>query len=275
MTNTPDIYIEAELSGKHYWRDLWRYRELFGFLAWRNLIVRYKQTVVGIMWALVRPLLTMLILTFVFGKFAKMPSGGVPYPLLVFCGVLPWQFFASAMAESGNSLVNNSNLISKVFFPRLIIPCSSAITSLIDFLISAAFLCLFMVWYRFVPPTAIVYLPFFVLLALAASLGVGLWIAALMVRYRDFRIIVPYIVQFGLYISPVGFFTSVVPEKWKLVYSLNPMVGVIDGFRWCLLGGEHVVYLPGLAISIVGVCMLVVSSVWYFRRMELTFADVI
>jgi lipopolysaccharide transport system permease protein len=270
-----EITIQAGASASQYWKDLWKFRELFYFLAWRDLLVRYKQTVVGVAWSLIRPVLTMLVLTIVFGKLGKMPSGGVAYPLLVFCGMLPWQFFATALSESGNSLVTNSNLISKIYFPRLIVPASSIVTSLVDFLISAAFLVLLMIWYRFVPPVTIVFLPFFVLLAFAASFGAGLWIAALMVEYRDFRFIVPFVVQFGLYISPVGFTTNVVPEQWRLLYSLNPMVGVIDGFRWCVLGGEHSVYWPGFALSVAGVAALVATGIWHFRRTERKFADVI
>jgi len=269
------LIIEAGRSEGQYWRDLWRYRELFYFLAWRDLLVRYKQTVVGLSWSLIRPVLTMLVLTVVFGKFGKMPSGGVPYPILVFCGMLPWQFFATALSECGNSLVANSNLISKVYFPRLVVPVSTVITSLVDFLISGAFLVVLMVWYRFLPSTNVFFLPFFVILAFAASLGAGLWIAALMVRYRDFRFIVPFLVQFGLYLSPVGFSSSVVPEEWKLLYSLNPMVAVIEGFRWSILGSEQSLYLPGLYISVAVVMLLTLSGVAYFRKTERTFADVI
>lgn len=271
----PELIIEPGRIERQYWRDLWRYRELFYFLAWRDLLVRYKQTVVGVAWSLIRPLLTMLVLTVVFGKFGKMPSGGVPYPILVFCGMLPWQFFSTALQESGNSLVNNSNLISKVYFPRLIVPASSVITSFVDFMISAAFLVALMVWYQFAPSPNVAFLPLFVALAFAASFGVGLWVAALMVEYRDFRFIVPFVVQFGLYISPVGFFSKVVPEQWRLLYSLNPMVGVIDGFRWSILGGEHVMYWPGLLVSIAAVVLLLSSGLWYFRRTERGFADVI
>lgn len=269
------LIIEAGRTERYYWRDLWRYRELFYFLAWRDLLVRYKQTVVGVAWSLIRPLLTMLVLTVVFGKLGKMDSGGVPYPLLVFCGMLPWQFFANALAESGNSLVANSNLISKVYFPRLVVPASSVITSFVDFLISAIFLVVVMAWYHFAPPGQIVLLPLFVVLAFAASFGVGLWIAALMVEYRDFRIIVPFIVQFGLYVSPVGFFSDVVPAQYRLLYSLNPIVGVIDGFRWCILGGQHRIYWPGFSVSVIGVVLLVVTGIWYFRKTERSFADVI
>jgi len=271
------LIIEAGRIERQYWRDLWRYRELFYFLAWRDLLVRYKQTVVGVAWALIRPFLTMIVLTIVFGLFAKMPPGGVPHPMLIFCGLLPWQLFSAAVSESGNSLIGNSNLISKVYFPRLVVPASSVITSLVDFMISAVFLVVLMAWYRFVPPSTIWILPLFVLLALAVSLGAGLWIAALMVEYRDFRIIVPFIVQFGVYLSPVGYYSdSVVAERWwRPLYYLNPMAGIIDGFRWAILGGEHTLYLPGLAISVLVIFVLLFSGVWYFRKTERFFADVI
>jgi lipopolysaccharide transport system permease protein len=245
------------------------------FLAWRDLLVRYKQTVVGVAWSFIRPFLTMLILTLVFGKLGKMPSGGAPYPLLVFCGLLPWQFFATALSESGNSLVANSKLISKVYFPRLVIPASSIVTSLVEFLISMAFLIVLMVWYRAAPPPSVVFLPLFVLLAMAASLGVGALVAALSVQYRDFRFIVPFAVQFGLYLSPVGFPSSVVPDSYRLLYSLNPMAGVIDGVRWCILGGRHELHWPSLGVSIVVAGLLLVVGIWYFRRTERWFADVI
>ena len=269
------LVIEAGHTERQYWRDLWRYRELFYFLAWRDLLVRYKQTLVGVSWSLIRPLLTMIVLTVVFGKLGKMPSGGVPYPLLVLCGMLPWNFFSAAMSESGNSLVANSALISKVYFPRLIIVVSSVITSFVDFLISAAFLVVLMIWYRYVPSLAVLWLPLFALLAFGASLGMGLWIAALMVRYRDFRFIVPFIVQFGLYISPVGFPSSIVPERFRFLYALNPMVGIIDGFRWSVLGAQHSISWQGLAVAVVEVVALVVFGIRYFRKTEQTFADVI
>jgi lipopolysaccharide transport system permease protein len=269
------LLIEAGRTERQYWQDLWRYRELFYFLAWRDMLVRYKQTFAGVAWSLIRPLLTMAVLTVVFGKLGKMPSGGQPYPLLVFCGMLPWQFFSTAMAESGNSLVANSNLISKVYFPRLVITVSSVITSFVDFMISAVFLVFLMAWYRHAPPATVLFLPFFVLLALAASLGVGLWVAALMVEYSDFRFIVPFVVQFGLYISPVAFQSNVVPERFRLLYALNPMVGVIDGFRWCILGASNRIYWLGLAVAVVDVIILLASGLWYFRKTEQTFADVI
>lgn len=270
-----EIILEAGRAERQYWRDLWRYRELFYFLAWRDILIRYKQTVVGVAWSLIRPFLTMVVLTVVFGKFGKMPSGGVPYPILVFCGMLPWQFFATALSESGSSLVTNSNLITKVYFPRLVVPASSVITSFVDFIISAVIFIAMLIWYRFLPSGNAVYLPLFILLAFMASFGVGLWIAALMVKYRDFRFIVPFAVQFGLYISPVGFFSNVVPPEWRLLYSINPMVGVIDGFRWCLLGGEHQIYWPGVTLSIALVIFLLLTGLWYFRKTERTFADVI
>ena len=275
VISSEETVIAAGRTGRRYLHDLWLYRELFLFLAWRDVLVRYKQTVVGVAWSLIRPFLTMLVLTLVFDKFGKMPSGGVPYPLLVFCGILPWQFFATALSESGNSLVANTGLISKVYFPRLVIPAGSLITALVDFLISLAFLGVLMIWYRWVPPATIALLPLFLVLASAASFGAGLWVAALMVEYRDFRIIVPFLIQFGLYISPVGFISSVVPERYRLLYSLNPMVGVIDGFRWCILGGEHALYWPGLVFSLVVGFFLLLTGIWYFRRTERTFADVI
>ena len=275
LVTANEVEIVAGRTARRYFRDLWRYRELFLFLAWRDLLVRYKQTVVGVGWSILRPVLTMLILTLVFGKFGKMPSGGAPYPLLVFCGLLPWQFFATALSESGNSLVANSNLISKVYFPRLIIPASSVIISLVDFLISLAFLGILLIWYRFIPPVTAALLPVFALLAFVAAFAVGIWVAALMIQYRDFRFIVAFAVQFGLYISPVGFTSQVVPTKWRLLYSLNPMVGVIDGFRWSILGGQNVIYWPGLALSAVTILLMLLTGIWYFRRTEQTFADVI
>jgi lipopolysaccharide transport system permease protein len=239
-----EIVIEAGRTERQYWQDLWRYRELFYFLAWRDILVRYKQTAIGIAWALIRPFLTMVVFTVVFGQLAKLPSAGVPYPILVFAGMLPWQFFSNALSECSSSLVSNSNLISKVYFPRLIVPTSAVIVSFVDFMISGIILLGLMAWYNFIPDWRILTLPLFILIAFLASMGVGLWLAALTVEYRDFRFIVPFIVQFGLYISPVGFSSSIVPEQWRLVYSLNPMVGVIDGFRWAILGGDAKFYIP-------------------------------
>lgn len=275
MPETNTLILEAGRSERQYWRDLWRYRELFAFFAWRDLLVRYKQTVVGVSWSLFRPLLTVGVLTIVFGRLGKMPADGVPYPLLVLIGMLPWQFFSMAMSESGNSLVNNSNMISKVYFPRLVLTVSTVITSLVDFLISSVFLIALMVWYRYAPTPVILLLPFFVLLVFCASLGVGTWVSALMVEYRDFRFIVPFVVQFGLYISPVGFQSSVVPERFRLLYSLNPMVGIIDGFRFCLLGSSRGIYWPSICIAVLEVTGILASGIWYFRKTERTFADII
>ena len=273
--HTKELTIEAGRTESQYWKDIWRYRELFYFLAWRDILVRYKQTAIGIGWALIRPFLTMVVFTVVFGTLAKLPSGGVPYPILVFAAMLPWQFFSTALSECSNSLISNANLISKIYFPRLIVPTSAVIVSFVDFLISGMIMLGLMAWYNFVPSWRILTLPLFILIAFAASMGAGLWLAALNVKYRDFRYIVPFIVQFGLYISPVGFSSSIVPPQWRWLYSLNPMVGVIDGFRWAILGAESNLYLPGFMLSMGLVALLLVTGVWYFRKTERTFADVI
>ena len=273
--STKELIIEAGRTEKRYWQDLWNYRELFYFLAWRDILVRYKQTAIGILWALIRPFLTMVVFTVVFGNLAKLPSQGVPYPILVFAAMLPWQFFANSLSESSNSLISNSNLISKVYFPRLIVPASAVIVSFVDFMISGMILLGLMAWYNFVPSWRIITIPLFIFVAFIAAMGVGLWLAALNVEYRDFRYIVPFIVQFGLYISPVGFSSEIVPQQWRFLYSLNPMVGVIDGFRWAILGGESQIYFPGFLLSLVIIVLLLWSGIWYFRRMERTFADVI
>lgn len=273
--DSKDFVIEAGRLEGQYWKDLWRYRELLYFLAWRDVLVRYKQTIIGILWALLRPFLTMLVFTVVFGNLAKLPSGGAPYPILVFAGLLPWQFFASALSESSGSLIENSNLISKVYFPRLIIPASAVIVSLLDFAISGLILVGLMIWYGFVPSLAILTLPLFILLAFGAALGAGLWLAALNVKYRDFRYVVPFVVQLGLYISPVGFTSGIVPEGWRLLYSLNPMVGVIDGFRWAILGDSAGLYWPGFLLSGLLVVVLCATGIWYFRQTEQNFADII
>jgi lipopolysaccharide transport system permease protein len=270
-----ELIIEAGRAEHHYWKDLWRYRELFYFLAWRDILVRYKQTAIGMAWALFRPLLTTIAFVIVFGKLAKLPSDGVPYPILVFAALLPWQFFANAFAEAGNSLISNANMISKVYFPRLVVPASSVIVGLVDFLISAVMLVGLMLWYGVVPDWRIATVPLFLFVAVLASMGAGLWIAALNVQYRDFRYIIPFVVQFGLYVSPVGFSSTIVPERWRLLYSLNPMVGVIDGFRWAILGGENRLYWPGIALSLGLALGIVVTGILYFRKMEKRFADMI
>jgi lipopolysaccharide transport system permease protein len=269
------LVIEAGRAERHYWRDLWHYRELLFFLAWRDILVRYKQTVIGVAWALARPLLTVLVFTLVFSKLAKLPSEGVPYPILVFAALLPWQFFSGAFSGAGDSLINNAGMISKVYFPRLVIPASAVIVSFVDFLVSAVILLGLMIWYEFAPNMRMLTLPLFMLVAFAAAMGAGLWIAALNVKYRDFRIIVPFVVQFGLYISPVGFSSTIVPEQWRLLYSLNPMVGVIDGFRWAILGGDTQLYWPGFLLSISFVLAMLITGITYFRSVEKTFADVI
>jgi len=275
MQSNYELVLEAGRAEKHYWYDLWRYRELFQVLAWRDVSVRYKQTIIGVSWALVRPLLTMIVFTVVFGVIAKLPSdGNAPYPLLVFAGMLPWTFFSTALSDASNSLVTNSNLISKVYFPRLIVPAATVIVALVDFLISFSILVLMMIWYQWVPGWQIVLLPFFVALAFLASLGPSLWITALNVKYRDFRYIIPFIVQFGLYISPVGFSSSVIPNEWRLLYSLNPIVGVIDGFRWCILG-ESTIYWPGFLVSLTVTAFFLWFGIRQFRKMEKSFADLI
>lgn len=269
------LLIEAGRAEKHYWRDLWLYRELFYFLAWRDVLVRYKQTLIGFAWALLRPLLTLIAFTIVFGKLAKLPSEGIPYPLLVFAGLLPWLFFANALTEAGNSVMDNANMVAKVYFPRLVIPTSAVIVSLVDFLIATIILAGLMIWYQFAPELSILSLPLFTLLAFAAAMGPGLWIAALNVKYRDFRYVIPFLVQIGLYISPVGFSSALVPEHWRLLYSLNPVVGVIDGFRWAILGEAFPLYWPGLLLSTAIAGGLLVTGFVYFRKTEKSFADVI
>jgi lipopolysaccharide transport system permease protein len=272
---THTLVLEAGKIEKQYFRDVVRYRELFIFLAWRDILVRYKQTVMGIGWALVRPFLTMVVFSFIFGRLAHLPSNGLPYPLLVFTAMLPWQLFASSLSESSNSLIGNANMISKVYFPRLIIPASTVVVSLVDFLISFSLLVGLMAWYHHAPSWRILALPLFVLIACAAALGAGLWLAALNVKYRDVKYVVPFLVQFGLYVSPVGFLSSVIPEKWRLLYSLNPMVGVIDGFRWALLGSHGSIHLTGFILSLAVVVVMFASGIWYFRKTEALFADMI
>jgi lipopolysaccharide transport system permease protein len=270
-----EIILEAGKTEKSYWRDLWRYRELFLFLAWRDILVRYKQTVIGVLWALVRPLITMVIFTVVFGKIAGLSKEGLPYALLVFSALLPWQFFANTFSESSNSLIGNAGMISKVYFPRLTIPMSSAVVGLVDFAVSFVILAGLMAWYRWIPPLSICFLPLFIFAALVLALGGGIWVAALTVRYRDFRFITPFVVQMGLYVSPVGFSSDTIPEKWRLLYSLNPMVGVIDGFRWSILGNVAPIYWPSFFASVMLSVLILWTGIRYFRSTEKTFADVI
>jgi len=273
----PDLtIIEAGRAERHYWLDLWRYRELFRVLAWRDLSVRYKQTVIGVLWAIIRPFLTMLVFTIIFGRIARLPTdGNAPYALMVFAGILPWTFFSTGLSEASNSLINNASLISKVYFPRLIVPTAAVVVAFVDFLISFSILVVLMGWYRFWPDWRIIVLPTFALLAFLASIGPALWITSLNVKYRDFRYVIPFIVQFGLYVSPVGFSSSVVPPQWRLVYSLNPMVGVIDGFRWCILGRQSELFLPGLVTSVAVIAFFLWFGVHQFRKTEKSYADLI
>ena len=270
------VVLEAGRAQRNYWQDLWHYRELFAILGWRDVSVRYKQTVIGIAWAVLRPLLTMIIFTVIFNRVAKLPSdGAAPYPVFVFVGMLPWFLFSSILSEASNSLILNANLVGKVYFPRIIIPTSTAVVALIDFAINLVILFGLMAVYRFLPNWQILFLPIFIVLAVLASLGPALLITALNVKYRDFRYIIPFVVQFGLYVSPVGFSSAVVPPAWRFWYSLNPIVGVIDGFRWCLLGGESTIYIPGLLASLGVVIAFLWLGIAYFRRVEKTFADLI
>ncbi|MDI1284443.1 MAG: ABC transporter permease [Reyranella sp.] len=281
MTSSPPdsprpLILEAGRADLQYWRDLWRYRELFLILAWRDVAVRYKQTVIGIAWAFVRPFMTMVVFTVVFGKIAKLPSdGAAPYAVMVFAGLLPWTLFASILSDASTSIVGNANLISKVYFPRLIVPLSTVLVALIDFLVSLVILAGLMIWYGVVPGWQILLLPIFVMLAVLCSIGPAMWAAAVLVKYRDFRFIVPFVTQIGLYISPVGFSGKIVPEQWSMLYSLNPMVGIIDGFRWCILGGNSPLDGQGFAVSIGMIALLLWWGARSFRRSERAFADVI
>jgi lipopolysaccharide transport system permease protein len=268
------LVIEAGRAEQNYWRDLWRYRELLGFLAWRDIKVRYKQAVLGIAWAVLQPAVQTLLLTFVFGKLAKMPDGGVPYPLLVLTGLLPWQLFSSAFSGASNSLVGNSHLISKVYFPRLIVPLSALAVALVDMAILLV-LTLPIVAVSGVAPTwRLLLLPLFIVAALVIALGAGLWITALTVKYRDFRFITPFLLQIGLFVTPVGYRTDFLPN-WRDLLALNPLTGVVNGFRWCLLGGGMDFYVPGFLVSLAMAALLLGTGLWYFRKTERQFADVI
>jgi lipopolysaccharide transport system permease protein len=276
MDKMSEIVIDANQRERQYWIDLWRHRELFQVLAWRDLSVRYKQTVIGAAWAVLRPTLTVLVFTIVFGRIARLPTdGAVPYALMVLIGNLPWAFFSTGLSEASSSIISNANLIGKVYFPRLIVPTATIVVALVDLFIGFLLLLVLLAWYRFLPSGHIVFLPAFLLLAIVGTIGPGLWISALNVKYRDFRYIVPFIVQFGLYISPVGFSSSVVPNTWRLLYSLNPMVGVIDGFRWCILGDESRLYLPGVGLSTAVALFFLWYGIRQFRNTERTFADLI
>ena len=270
------LVLEPGRAERNYWRDIWSYRELFAVLAWRDLAVRYKQTVIGVAWAVIRPVLTMLIFTILFSRVAKLPTEGhSPYPVLVFAGMLPWILFSTVLGEAAASLVTNANLIGKVYFPRLIVPSATILVALADFAITFALLMAMMTWYRFLPDWRLLVLPGFIALAILASLGPALYMTALNVKYRDFRYIIPFVLQFGLYVSPVGFSSAIVPAKWRLLYNLNPVVGVIDGFRWCLLRGQSNFYLPGFLLSLFVTAAFLFLGIWYFRKTERTFADLL
>lgn len=273
--NEFDLIIEPSLVKKNYWNDLWKYRELFFFLAWRDILVRYKQTAIGLAWSILRPFLTMVVFSTLFGQLAKFPSEGVPYPILVYAAMLPWQFFSTSFSDAGNSLIGNSNMLTKVYFPRMIIPASTMIVNLVDFLISFMIFIGLMMWFHFTPSLAIITLPIFLIWLMLFSLGGGLYVAAVSVKYRDFKYIVPFVVQFGLYVSPVAFSSSIIPEKWRLLYSINPMVGIIDGFRWAILGNANQIYLPGILLSLCATVLFLIIGIRYFRKMEKTFADII
>ena len=270
------LVLEAGRAERNYWSDLWHYRELFAILAWRDIAVRYKQTVIGVAWAIIRPLLTMVVFTVIFGKLAKLPSDGdVPYPILVFAGMLPWFLFSSILSEASNSLITSAHVISKVYFPRMIVPASAGVVALVDFCANLTILFGLMAWYWYLPNWHVLFLPVFVLFAVAASLGPALLITALNLKYRDMRYIIPFVIQFGLYVSPVGFSSEVIPENLRVWYSLNPVVGVIDGFRWCLLGDASRLYLPGLTASLAVTAIMLWIGVRYFRGTERSFADLV
>lgn len=272
----PRFVIEAGRSEEQYWRDLWQYRELFYFLAWRDILVRYKQTAIGIAWAIIRPFLTMIVFTAIFSNLANLPTqGSAPYPILVLSALLPWQFFASSLAQTSSSLVNNANLLSKIYFPRLIVPASTIVVNFIDFLVSGLLLLALMIWYHYVPSWRIITLPFFTALAALTAFGVGLWFASIYVRFRDVAQVIPFVIQLGQYVSPVGYSLEIIPEQWRLIYSLNPMVGVIDGFRWAILNGDQALYLPGLGLALIVTSIVLWTGVYYFRGVERTFADII
>ena len=270
------MILEPNRSESNYWSDVWHYRELFYILSWKEISIRYKQTIIGILWAIIRPVLAMVIFTFIFSKVAGLPSdGNTPYPILVYTAMLPWQFFSSAISSASASIVANSSLITKIYFPRVIIPFSSIITSVIDFMISLSILILLMFYYQYFPDWKIIFLPIFFIIAFFSTIGISLFITALNVKYRDFKFIVPFIIQFGLYVSPVGYSSSVIPDNLRFLYSLNPMVGVIDGFRWAVLGAESIIYLEGIVCSILFMIFFLVIGMRQFRSMEKTFADII
>ncbi len=273
--NPGDIFLEAGRSDQHYWRDIWRYKELLLLLVWRDILVRYKQTVFGVAWAVVRPVMTMVVFTVIFGRLANLPSYDAPYPLLVFGGVLAWQFFSTALADAANSVVGNANMISKVYFPRVIVPLSALVVGLVDFGITVGIFCALAIWFGYLPDWRVFFFPLFVALLFLLAFSVSLWFAALNVRYRDFRYVLPFLLQLGSYASPVGFSSSVVPEKWQLLYALNPMVGIIDGFRWSLLRGSTPLDVVSIVTAVVVTLIMLIPGIRFFKQQERQFADVI
>lgn len=270
------LVLEPNRIEKQYWKDLWRYRELFVILAWRDLAVRYKQMAIGVGWAVIRPFLSMVVFTVIFGKLANLPTdGNAPYAIMVFAAMLPWQFFASALASVSSSLLSGSALFSKVYFPRLIAPAASVITCLVDFGMSFLILAAMMVWYQYWPTWRMLTLPFWLLVVFCFSMGLGLLLATWTIRYRDLTLLVPFMIQIGQYISPVAYSTTIVPSEWKFVYGLNPMVGVIEGFRWAILGKSAVVSPLSISLSLVVVALLSIAGLLSFRSAEKSFVDVI
>ena len=273
---TQPLILEAAYARRNYWQDVWRYRDLFAILAWRDIALRHRQSVLGIAWSVLRPLMTVLIFTLVFGRIAKLPSDGMaPYALMVFAGIVPWNLLSNIIGQASNSLVSNAGLIGKVYFPRLIVPLSVIAVTLVDAAISLVLLFATMAWFGFVPDWRILLLPIFIVFAVLVGLGPALWLSALNVKYRDFQHIAAFALQFGIYVSPVGFSSTAVPEQWRLLYSLNPAVGVIDGFRWSLFHGEAHLYAPGLFCSAAITALMLWAGVAYFRKAERTFVDVI
>jgi lipopolysaccharide transport system permease protein len=270
------LILEPKRIEKEYWKDLWRYRELFAILAWRDIAVRYKQTAIGVTWAFIRPVLSMLVFTVIFGKLAKLPTDGdAPYAIMVFAAMLPWQFFSSALGSVSGTFITGAGLFRKVYFPRLIAPAAAVITSMVDFVISFLILLVLMIWYGYMPSWRLLTLPFWLLVVFSFSMGLGLLIASWMVRYRDMGFIVPFFLQIGQYISPVAYSTSIIPNEWRFIYGLNPMVGVIEGFRWAILGKSAVVDKTSMCISLLSVSILLIVGFQRFRSTEKTFVDVV
>lgn len=275
MSSLPEIVIEAGKSERHYWRDLWRYRELFYFLAWRDVLVRYKQTAIGLAWALARPLFTIIVFTLIFGRLARLPSEGAPYAALVLVGMIPWQFFASAVNEASLGLANKENIITKVYFPRIIIPISGVIVNLVELAVGLAMLAVLLAWQQVAVTLNMLFLPLILLLALLLTFGCAVWVSALSVRFRDFRQVVPFALQMGLYISPIAYSAAIVPERWRVWYALNPFTGIIEGLRWSVFANSPTPPVQELAISLGLATLATASGIAYFRSIEKRFAELL